>query len=87
MDRDGCDRFCRTEDGIPTQIASAFGNQTIQFPSQNTTQPLPFQLPLANLQPLIQSKGPVGDTGPAAVAVIGAGAASGIAYVRRKRRK
>jgi len=85
LDDDGCDRYCRST--FDTQDTSVFGSQTIQFPTQNSTQPLPFQLPLANLQPLIQSKGPVGDTGPAAVAVIGAGAASGIAWVRRKRRK
>jgi hypothetical protein len=29
---------------------------------------------------------PAGDTGPAAVSLVAAGAASGIAYMRRKRR-
>ena len=42
--------------------------------------------PLAQLQPLVQSRGPVGDTGPAAVAVVGAGAAAGIGWMRRRRR-
>ncbi len=56
------------------------------FPQYPNFQQLPYQLPLAQLQPRIQSRGPVGDTGPAAVAVIGAGAAAGIGWIRRKRR-
>jgi MYXO-CTERM domain-containing protein len=47
---------------------------------------LPYQLPLAQLRPLVQSRGPAGDTGPAAVAVIGAGAAAGLAWIRRRRK-
>ena len=45
-----------------------------------------YQFPLAQLQPLIQSRGPIGDTGPAAVAVIGAGAAAGFGWMRRRRK-
>jgi hypothetical protein len=41
---------------------------------------------LANLQPLVQGTAPVGDTGPAAVAVIGAGAAAGFSWMRRRKK-
>ena len=57
-----------------------------QFPRQPSMQPVPLQLPYAQLQPLIQSQGPAGETGPAAVAVIGAGAAAGIGWMRRRRK-
>ncbi|MBT7494499.1 MAG: hypothetical protein HN666_04660 [Candidatus Peribacter sp.] len=56
------------------------------FPQQPSFQQLPYQLPYAQLQPLIQTQGPIGDTGPAAVAVIGAGAAAGLSWMRRKRK-
>lgn len=57
------------------------------FPQQPTFQQLPMQLPLGQLQPLIAQRAPAGDTGPAAVAVIGAGAAAGMGWIRRRRRK
>tara|TARA_B100000315_G_scaffold258947_1_gene312896 strand:- start:3561 stop:4472 length:912 start_codon:yes stop_codon:yes gene_type:complete len=60
--------------------------QDIGFPQYPSFQPVPYQLPLAQLQPRIQSRGPAGDTGPAAVAVIGAGAAAGLSWMRRKRK-
>lgn len=62
------------------------GTQEYGFPEYPNMQQLPYQLPLAQLQPLIQSKSPAGDTGPAAVAVIGAGAAAGVSWIRRKKR-
>ena len=99
---DGCDRFCKREStlvaGDRQQVdftATALGDITTQyqpaaqqfgFPQFPTMQQLPYQLPLAQLQPLIQNQGPIGDTGPAAVAVIGAGAAAGFGWVKRKRR-
>ena len=47
-------------------------------------QPLPYQLPL----PLAATRqAPVGDTGPAALAVMAAGAAAGVGWVRKRRRK
>ena len=58
-----------------------------QFPGQPNVSALPVQLPLAQLQPLIQSQGPVGDTGPATVAITGAGMAAGWSWMRRRRRK
>jgi len=60
--------------------------QGIGFPQYPSFQPVPYQLPLAQLQPAIQSRGPAGDTGPAAVAVIGAGAAAGLSWIRRRRK-
>ena len=56
------------------------------FPQHPTGQPLPYQLPLAQLRPLIQTQGPVGDTGPAAVAVVASGMAAGFGWIRRKKR-
>ena len=99
LNGDGCDRFCQSENGAQTQIAGlftrqtidfspgAFGSQTIDFPSSPSFAPLAAQLPLAELQPLIKSHAPKGQTGPAAVAVLAGGAASGLAWVRRKRRE
>ena len=66
---------------VPDVVPSQFG-----FPQFPTGQPLPYQLPLAQLRPFVQSQGPAGDTGPAAVAVIGAGAAAGLSWVRRRRK-
>jgi hypothetical protein len=80
--------------GINSQF-SAFGNlpqvqfpnmQQLGFPQYPNFKQLPNQLPLAQLQPLIQSQAPIGDTGPAAVAIVGAGAAAGWSWMRRKRR-
>ena len=95
---DGCDRYCITEEGAPTQVAGEqttaeetattipFGTpQRVAFPFSPTGQALPYQLPLAQLQPLVQGQAPIGDTGPAAVAVIGAGAAAGWSWIKRKR--
>ena len=48
--------------------------------------PARFTPPLGQLQPLIMTRGPVGDTGPAAAAVIGAGIAGGWSWVRRRKR-
>ena len=53
------------------------------FPTMANLQPLPYQLPL----PLAPQQAPVGDTGPAALAVMAAGAAAGVGWVRKKKRK
>jgi cysteine-rich repeat protein len=94
LPNDGCDRYCRTEEGPVTVVASEYTPpaevqqpQQYQFPNQPSYQQLPYQLPLAQLRPLIQTQGPIGDTGPAAVAVIGAGAAAGVGWMRRRKRK
>jgi|APSaa5957512535_1039671.scaffolds.fasta_scaffold01117_3 cysteine-rich repeat protein len=98
---DGCDRYCNEEtllasdkqqiDFKNTKQAPSdieFQNQQqFNFPQYPNFQQLPYQLPMAQLQPLIQQQAPVGDTGPAAVAVIGGGAAAGLSWMRRKRRK
>ena len=60
--------------------------QQYGFPQYPNFKQLPYQLPLAQLRPIVQQKGPVGDTGPAAVAIVGAGAAAGLSWIRRKRR-
>jgi cysteine-rich repeat protein len=98
---DGCDRYCTVEDGklgvtviasdTTQQLSQAQGGyqmlqQQFGFPQYPNFQQLPYQLPLAQLQPLMQSQAPMGDTGPAGVAVIGAGAAAGWSWMRRKKR-
>ena len=93
---DSCSWICKTE-RLDIAIADAEtevesdqqqipGAQVSQFPNLPNYQALPQQLPIAHLQPLIAVQGPAGDTGPAAVAIIGAGAAAGIGWVRRRRK-
>jgi len=61
--------------------------QNIGFPQYPNDQPLPMQLPLAQLQPIMQRQTKTPQTGPAAVAVIGAGAAAGFSWMRNRRRR
>lgn len=73
---------------LPSQVLSSYQLQQQQygFPQFPNFQQIPYQLPMAQLQPLIQTQAPIGDTGPASVAVIGAGAAAGWSWMRRKKR-
>jgi len=71
---------------FPTNSQFSPGYNQFGFPQYPSFQQLPYQLPLAQLQPLIQAQGPIGDTGPAAVVIIGAGAAAGLSWIRRKRK-
>ena len=96
INNDGCDRYCLIEDGInATQVAGEVTIPTpyplpptpVGFPQYPNFQQLPYQLPLAQLQPLMQRQAPIGDTGPAAVAVVASGMAAGIGWIRRKKRK
>lgn len=96
LNGDGCDRYCRLETTVLAQQnhnsyeqlqAQLLANQQLGFPQYSNYQQLPYQLPLAQLQPLIQSQGPIGDTGPAAVAVAASGMAAGVGWIRRKKRK
>lgn len=94
LNGDSCSDVCQREYGAaPTMIAFPGQNLGIAglpaqypFPGFPSSQWLPGQMPFASLQPLMASRPPVGDTGPAAVVVIAAGAASGVAWIRRKRR-
>jgi len=101
LNNDSCDWRCNEEsttlvlgteidfekDTPDTRVSPyQLGPNSAYFPQYPTGQQLPYQLPLAQLRPLIQTQGPVGDTGPAAVAVIGAGAAAGFSWIRRKKR-
>lgn len=96
---DGCDMYCQSDTAVAASttvlqqgkhpfnaFAPDFARTQMQFPQYASYQQLPYQLPLAQLQPMLQGQAPVGDTGPAAVAVAGAGAAAGLSWIRRKRR-
>jgi cysteine-rich repeat protein len=58
-----------------------------QYPMYPNTQPLPYNLPLAQVATgNISGQGQIaGDTGPVAVSVMAAGAAAGFAWMRRRR--
>ena len=96
---DGCSRLCvleveqipePTKQPIEIEVAQverpAFVPVQANFPQFPTRAPLQATLPLAQLQPLIQQQAPVGDTGPATVAIVGAGMAAGWSWVRRRRK-
>ena len=53
------------------------------MPTTANLQALPYQLPL----PFASQRAPVGDTGPAALAVMAAGAAAGVGWTRKKKKK
>ena len=57
-----------------------------QIPQYPNSQPLPYNLPLAQIAATTSDGGPYGDTGRVAAAVMASGAAAGFAWVRRKRR-
>jgi len=92
MAGDGCDQACRIEVPVaPEPVAPPpvipVTPTTIAFPMQPSAQPVPVQIPLAQLVPLTLPAAPVGDTGPAAVGVVAMGAAAGFGWMRRRRRK
>ncbi|MBT7337749.1 DUF4215 domain-containing protein, partial [Candidatus Peregrinibacteria bacterium] len=71
------------------QLSNQFQQQqqNFGFPQQPNYQQLPYQLPYAQLQPLIAPQGVAGETGPAAVAVVASGMAAGMGWARRRRRR
>jgi cysteine-rich repeat protein len=76
--------------GVPSQVAAQYiapqyQRQQFAFPG-NQYPSAPYQLPLAQLRPLIQGTAPIGDTGPASVAVVASGMAAGIGWMRRKKK-
>ncbi|MCB9807798.1 DUF4215 domain-containing protein [Candidatus Peribacteria bacterium] len=71
LNEDGCNRYCIAEQLVPIR--------------DNNPLPL-YQLPLAQVEPFIPGHAPIGDTGPAAVAVIVSGIAAGLGFVRQKRK-
>jgi len=54
-----------------------------QFPN---FQAMPMQLPLAQLQPIMQNAPQTAQSGPAAVAVVASGMAAGLGWMRRRRK-
>ena len=80
--------FQQIQQLLQQQSLNPFAVQVAQYGNQPNAwnpQPATRNPQLATLY-AVQGKGPVGDTGPAAVFAIAAGAAGGIGYVRRKRR-
>ena len=76
-DSDGCDAYCRKEREPPKQI---------EFPVEPSVEPIPYQLPLASLVPLMQQRAPAGDTGPVATMLVAIGAATGVGWMRRRKK-
>ena len=94
---DGCSDQCVTEAAPaptptnPYQVNPYQANQYQMNPYQQMPyqvpimqQPTQYQLPLASLM-AVSMHPPIGETGPAALAIIAAGAAGGWAAIRRKR--
>ena len=87
---DGCDRFCQV--GVYGTQAFVPSDGTISYPPISPVPPLaPVSMPpgstaIANLTGMVQGM-PLQQTGPAAVAVMAAGAAAGYAWVRRRRNR
>ena len=83
---------------LPGQIGATWGVQGMQqpyspygvrFPYSPTLSAIPQTpggLPLGSILPYVQTRGPIGDTGPAAIAIVAAGAGAGLAWVRRRKR-
>lgn len=70
---------------VPANVPSVYQQPPV-LPTLPNIQSLPMQIPLAQFQPLIESHGPAGKTGPAAVAIIGAGIAGGVGWIRKRGR-
>ena len=75
------------QNNFPMPNFQAPNAQQIMFPQFQQYQNMPYQLPYGQLQPLLQQAPRTAQTGPAAVAAIGAGAAAGMSWVRRRRGK
>ncbi|TSC58666.1 MAG: hypothetical protein Greene041619_376 [Candidatus Peregrinibacteria bacterium Greene0416_19] len=80
-DADGCSRYCRAEQPAPEDILS----QTIDLPLPGARSSARGDT--ATLTPIAISHPAAGQTGPAAVAIMVAGAAAGFAWIRRRRRQ
>lgn len=68
------------------QLASASSSSSRSQSAQSQApQYIPVYRPIASFIPAGQTHAPVGDTGPGAIALIGAGAAGAVGWVRRKK--
>jgi cysteine-rich repeat protein len=90
---DGCSATCRSERGAADVLPATMLDLPFQSPAQRTAV-LPCDVPSdcpagsacrAGYCDAVPVAPPVGDTGPAAVAVIAAGGAAGWAWMRRRR--
>jgi len=70
----------------PTVPSPLMMQQLMNIPRAPTTQYSRYQLPVAQMLPIIQSQGPVGETGPAIALVIAAGAGAGLAWRKKKKK-
>lgn len=88
---DGCDRYCRVERPSASLAAEVRG-VIVDIPLlSQLPDTLRYDLgvpsPLASLTASIpQSHAPVGDTGPGIIVIMAAGAAGGVAWVRKRRK-
>ena len=91
---DGCDMWCRIEIKA-TKVLAEHVTQPVQRASSQSSIALPppqpqyayyaQPLPYAQLQPFLAQAPRTAQSGPAAIAAIGAGAAAGMSWVRRRK--
>jgi cysteine-rich repeat protein len=92
---DGCDRYCRLETRVASRVVDFLtggeplgGELPLQGGASTAAESAPAPVPpsvAAALRQISTGHPAAGQTGPAALAVLAAGAAAGYAYVRRKR--
>jgi len=84
---DGCSEYCWRESTVAPIILSSSSTASVTPPSSRA----PLFATLKVFQPAgtipASPQGPAGQTGPASAAVMAAGAAAGLAFMRRKRRE
>jgi len=87
-----CNSFCQVRSFDPEDLQPSAGDPvtTIELPYLGPDgKPMTGAAPpvTANITPISTNHPPVGESGPAAIAIMAAGAAAGWAYVRRRRRE
>lgn len=70
-----------------TPLSSSVSSVRSRASSASSANVIPLYRPIAAIIPLERPHAPVGDTGPGALALVGAGAAGAVGWMRRKRKK
>jgi len=94
LNGDGCSGFCLRESTVApayTTASSASSRLEVSSVQSSSAPASPLFATLRAFEPWgkrvrVSPQGPAGETGPASIAVMAAGAAAGLAWMRRKRR-